>query len=213
MLPLATLKTGKFIGITLTTFILSLPAHAYDREQCGAYGDSRSASGMGMGLGTGPGYYDRGYRPRYNYQRPPRPPVRPYGYQRPPREPMRPYGYQHPLREPVQPYGGYRDKPMTAPAAALVTSEQADAAAPGEITINIQGMAFQQNNITVKAGSTVNWVNEDSAPHTVTSMDGGPLASGTLNRADSYSVNLDQPGTYNYYCKFHPGMRATIVVE
>ncbi|MDJ0831984.1 MAG: cupredoxin family copper-binding protein [Gammaproteobacteria bacterium] len=102
---------------------------------------------------------------------------------------------------------------MTPPAAATPAPSAPAEAAAGEVTLNIQGMAFQPASMTVKAGSTVTWVNNDSAPHTVTSTDGGPLASGTLNRGSSYSVTLDQPGTYNYVCKFHPRMRASIVVQ
>ena len=214
-------KTGRIIGITLATLTLSLPGHAYDYG--GSYGgyDNRSGGGMGMGsgsgsgsgmgMGSGSGYYDRrGYG--YDYQRPPRPPLRPGRFQR---EPMRPYGgyqYQRPPREPMRPYGGYRQAPMTPPAATTPAAPAAEAAA-GNINIAIQGMAYQPATMTVKAGSTVTWTNNDSAPHTVTSSDGGPLASGTLNRGNSYSITLDQPGTYNYICKFHPRMRATIVVQ
>ena len=215
------MKTAKLAAIALASFSFSLPGHAYQNQYSdhygGTYGDaygdtyggSRSGSGMGMGSGSNSGYYDRrGYG--YDYQRPPRPPMRPYGYQRPPRESMRPYGYQRPPREPMRPYG-YRNAPMTPPAAAAAPA-QTEAATAGT-RISIQGMAYQPTMMKVKSGSTVTWVNNDSAPHTVTSTDGGPLASGTLNRGNSYSVTLDQPGSYSYYCKFHPNMRATIIVE
>jgi amicyanin len=91
-------------------------------------------------------------------------------------------------------------------------ASQEQAAAAG-ITVSIQGMAFDTTTLTVKAGETVTWINNDVAPHTVTSTDGGALASPTLNRGGSYSMTFEQPGTYAYYCKFHPNMRATVVVE
>ena len=224
MLHQTILKTAQTISIALAAFSLGLPVQAYQDQYGDSYGDSRGGMGMGMGSGSSSGYYDRrGYGYGYDYQRPPQPPMRPYGYQRPPREPMRPYGYQRPPREQMRPYGyqrpprepmrpyGYRSAPMNPPAEAAKPAQSEAAAA--DTMISIQGMAFQPAKITVKAGSTVTWVNNDSAPHTVTSTDGGPLASGTLNRGYSYSVTLDKPGSYSYYCKIHPRMRATIIVE
>ncbi len=181
----------------------------------GYYGP-RSGSGMGMGMGSGSGYdAGSGYygNPGYGYQRPPRPPMRPYGYQRPAMPPMRPYGAERPPMPPMRPYGGYRSQPMNPPAAAAESSVSSEAPASSTLTIDIQGMAFQPASVTVKAGAKVTWVNRDGAPHTVTSMDSGPLASGTLNRGASYSMTFDDPGTYTYYCKFHPNMRASIIVE
>ncbi|TBR25383.1 MAG: hypothetical protein EPO63_01960, partial [Candidatus Nitrosotenuis sp.] len=30
---------------------------------------------------------------------------------------------------------------------------------------------------------------------------------------DSFAVKLDKPGTYNYFCTIHPGMKGTVKVS
>jgi plastocyanin len=80
------------------------------------------------------------------------------------------------------------------------------------MTITIQNFAFSPATITIPAGTTVTWTNEDSAAHTATS-DSGVWDSGTLMTGQSYSRTFDQPGTYPYHCMIHPFMKATIIVQ
>ncbi|CAI9831811.1 exported hypothetical protein [Nitrosopumilaceae archaeon] len=63
--------------------------------------------------------------------------------------------------------------------------------------------------IAVKAGDTVTWNNTDTVSHTVTSgtVRGGPTGafdSGLLQSGGQFSVTLDEPGAYEYYCIIHP---------
>ena len=78
--------------------------------------------------------------------------------------------------------------------------------------MNIQGFAFGPDAVTVAAGATVTWTNLDNADHTVT-QNGALLDSPDLATDDTYEVTFEEPGTYEYFCKFHPAMRATITVE
>ena len=88
-----------------------------------------------------------------------------------------------------------------------------EAAAPVGVEVSIQSFSFGPDEITVAAGTTVTWVNdEDAVPHTATSED-GVWDSGTLQPGDSFSFTFDVPGTYPYFCAIHPSMTATIVVE
>jgi plastocyanin len=66
--------------------------------------------------------------------------------------------------------------------------------------------------LTIKAGTTVTWVNTDDEPHTVAS-DTGLFRSGGLDTNDSFSYKFDKAGTYRIYCTIHPRMVATIVVQ
>jgi plastocyanin len=66
--------------------------------------------------------------------------------------------------------------------------------------------------LTVKAGTTVTWVNADDEPHTVAS-DTGLFRSGGLDTNESFSYKFDKPGSYHIHCTIHPRMVATIVVE
>jgi YVTN family beta-propeller protein len=79
------------------------------------------------------------------------------------------------------------------------------------VETRIAGMAFEPT-ITITPGQTITWTNTDAVPHTVTSAD-RLWDSGRLPRGESYSLTLDQPGTYAYGCSIHPFMRATVVVQ
>ena len=90
------------------------------------------------------------------------------------------------------------------------TDEAERPAVPGEV--RIEGFAFGPAAVTVEAGATVTWENFDGATHTVT-QNGGLLDSPDLRTGSTYDVTFEEPGTYEYFCKFHPAMRATITVE
>jgi plastocyanin len=62
--------------------------------------------------------------------------------------------------------------------------------------------AYAPNPITVAAGTTVTWSNNDSTAHTVTS-NGGAFDSGAIGAG----------GTYPYHCGLHPGMVGSVVVQ
>jgi plastocyanin len=83
--------------------------------------------------------------------------------------------------------------------------------------VAIRNFAFQPAELEVEVGTTVEWVNEDPAPHTVTSgTPGSPTGvfdSGALNQGDSFSFTFQQPGTYEYFCRLHPSMRGRILVR
>lgn len=78
--------------------------------------------------------------------------------------------------------------------------------------ISIKDFLFVEKNITVKAGTTVTWTNNDIAPHTVTSDTGSVLDSGNLSLGQSFSMTFNTPGTYNYHCAIHPSMTGTVTV-
>lgn len=79
---------------------------------------------------------------------------------------------------------------------------------------------FEPAKITVviSINNTIVWVDKDPIPHTVTStsVPNGAKAfdSKTINDGDTYTQTLTVPGTYEYYCTFHPGwMKGTIIVK
>jgi plastocyanin len=82
------------------------------------------------------------------------------------------------------------------------------------VEVAIQGLLYVPGPVTVSPGTTVRWVNEDRALHTVTSEgSGGPLASEKLGRGDTYEYTFREPGQYDYYCVVHPFMKSGITVE
>ncbi|QZL09360.1 cupredoxin family copper-binding protein (plasmid) [Streptomyces sp. BHT-5-2] len=84
----------------------------------------------------------------------------------------------------------------------------APAAANG---VAIAGFAFSPSTLTVSKGTTVTWINEDRAPHTVTGA--GGLNSPVLRGGDSYSFTFNSAGTFNYGCDIHQFMHGTVVVK
>src|SRR5690348_1456503 len=46
------------------------------------------------------------------------------------------------------------------------------------VTVNIKNFAFNPSTLTIKTGTKVTWVNNDSIPHTVTSDSGNVIDSG-----------------------------------
>jgi plastocyanin len=88
----------------------------------------------------------------------------------------------------------------------------AAAARAAETEVKIDNFTFAPQRITVKAGTTVTWINEDDIPHTVASSS-KLFKSKVLDTDDKYSFTFTTPGSYEYFCSLHPHMTATIVVE
>jgi len=80
-------------------------------------------------------------------------------------------------------------------------------------TVTIRNFTFQPSSLTIKRGTTVTWVNEDSVAHTVTSDDSRFPSSGNLNKAETYQFQFNSPGSFDYHCSPHPFMKAKINVE
>ena len=89
------------------------------------------------------------------------------------------------------------------------------AAAPArsaEATVMIDNFTFNPPRLTVKAGTTVTWNNEDDIPHTVAAS-AKAFKSKALDTGDKFSFTFATPGQYEYFCSLHPHMTGTIVVE
>ncbi|HET7090798.1 MAG TPA: DUF420 domain-containing protein [Anaerolineae bacterium] len=103
--------------------------------------------------------------------------------------------------------------PTPLPPTATLTPE------PQVVQVLMKDFVFNPSPITIKAGTTVEFINLDNAPHTAT-LDGNSNSkdTGTLNLNDKAALVFDTPGEYPYFCLFHggpggAGMAAKIVVE
>ena len=71
--------------------------------------------------------------------------------------------------------------------------------------------------VVIDLGKQVTWVNHDSAFHSVTSgFYGEPTElfdSGHLDPFESYTLDFDETGTYDYFCTLHPWMKGQVIVE
>ena len=98
---------------------------------------------------------------------------------------------------------------------ALIATGGTTAASSGAtIPVSIQNFAYQPATITARAGDTVVFTNNDSSAHTVTQ---DPLGSGfqsaPIDPGATYSLTIDEPGAYPFFCEFHPGMTGTILAS
>ncbi len=94
------------------------------------------------------------------------------------------------------------------------------AATPGEATpasggatldVAIRDFAFATAELSIAAGNTVTWTNDDSVPHTATAEDGS-FDTGLLDPGASSSITFAAAGRFAYFCAFHPSMTGIVVV-
>jgi plastocyanin len=94
----------------------------------------------------------------------------------------------------------------------------------GTAAVVIKSFAYTPQTITVKAGTTVTWTNQDSVQHTVTSTDGistsanvtSAFDSGLFNQGQTFSFTFSKAGTYFYECTIHraqPAMHGEVIVQ
>jgi plastocyanin len=102
-----------------------------------------------------------------------------------------------------------------------VVSTLTEAPLPGNAAVTsevfpvpIKGFVYIPATITIPAGASVAWTNEDNAPHTSTGIGEAvsALDSGAIVFGQTFTQRFDTPGTYPYYCVYHPNMLGTVVV-
>ena len=96
---------------------------------------------------------------------------------------------------------------------ATTSSASTGAASGGGVAI--KDFTFSPDALTVKAGTAINIVNNDSQPHTFTSDTSGVFDSGSIQPGGSPDkpVSITAPGEYAYHCSFHPFMHGKLIVQ
>lgn len=77
--------------------------------------------------------------------------------------------------------------------------------------VRIADFSFSPTTLTVKAGTSLTFVNVGAARHSATAADGS-FDTGLLARGNRASIDFGAPGTYLYFCTIHPEMTGTILV-
>jgi amicyanin len=83
----------------------------------------------------------------------------------------------------------------------------------GGAEVSMEGIAFQPAEVTVSAGDTVTWTNNDSVGHDVTADSFSSGEPGAMASGDTFEHTFEEAGTFDYVCTVHPGMEGTVVVE
>ncbi|TAK47278.1 MAG: amicyanin [Xanthobacteraceae bacterium] len=81
-----------------------------------------------------------------------------------------------------------------------------------DTVVKIANFTFSPQQLKVKAGTTVTWVNEDDIPHTIASST-NVFKSKVIDSDDRFSFTFTTAGTFEYFCSLHAHMTGSIVVE
>jgi plastocyanin len=82
--------------------------------------------------------------------------------------------------------------------------------------VEIRGMQFHPQRLNIRPGDEVTFVNHDFVAHTATAATvSGSIAwsSRELKQSESQTLKFDTDRDAAYYCKLHPNMKASIVMD
>jgi plastocyanin len=78
------------------------------------------------------------------------------------------------------------------------------------IQITMENLVVSPAEASAKVGDTIEWVNKDIFAHTATARNGDWDV--TMPPKKTVTLVLKKAGTVDYYCRFHPNMKATLTV-
>ena len=89
----------------------------------------------------------------------------------------------------------------------LAMSVSADAAT---IQVTMENLVISPAEASAKVGDTIEWINKDIFAHTATARNGDWDV--TMPPKKTVTSVLKKAGIIEYYCRFHPNMKATVIV-
>jgi plastocyanin len=78
------------------------------------------------------------------------------------------------------------------------------------IQITMENLVISPAEATAKVGDTIEWINKDIFAHTATARNGDWDL--TMPPKKTITSVLKKAGPVEYYCRFHPNMKATLMV-
>lgn len=115
-----------------------------------------------------------------------------------------------PLADSASPASGSAGASKATPAAAAASTSSSPG--PSSPEVKIDNFAFTPGSTRVKLGTEVTWINRDDIPHTVDSTN-GKFKSAALDTNDKFQFRFTEPGEYPYFCRMHPKMTGSVVVQ
>jgi plastocyanin len=106
----------------------------------------------------------------------------------------------------------------SSPAESTVASDDGGGGDGGNV-VGMAGSSFSPESITISAGDSVEFNNDDGTSHRIVEGEDGAEVDDpafealSLSAGDSSSVTFDEPGTYQVTCSIHPSMQMTVIVE
>ena len=96
-------------------------------------------------------------------------------------------------------------------AIALVLAAMVAPAHAETIVITMENLVISPADASARIGDTISWINKDVFAHTATAKNGD--FDVTLPPNKSATSVLKKAGTVDYYCRYHPNMKATLKIE
>jgi plastocyanin len=93
--------------------------------------------------------------------------------------------------------------------AALMVATSISARA-ATIQISMENLVISPAEASAKVGDTIEWINKDIFAHTATARNGDWDV--TIPPKKTVASVLKKAGTIEYYCRFHPNMKATLTI-
>ncbi|MFL6837941.1 MAG: cupredoxin domain-containing protein [Bradyrhizobium sp.] len=78
------------------------------------------------------------------------------------------------------------------------------------VQITMENLVIAPAEATAKVGDTIEWINKDVFAHTATARNGD--FDVTMPPKRTVTSVLKKAGTMEYYCRYHPNMKAVLTV-
>jgi plastocyanin len=99
----------------------------------------------------------------------------------------------------------------TIPIVCALTFGMATSAYAETLQISMENMSIAPLDSSAKVGDTIEWVNRDIFVHTATARSGDWDI--LLPPKKTVTLVLTKAGKIEYFCRFHPNMKATLTVS
>jgi plastocyanin len=94
---------------------------------------------------------------------------------------------------------------------ALMLGAMAVPAHAATIQVVMENLVVSPAEVSAKVGDTVEWINKDVLAHTATARNGD--FDVIMPPKKTVTSVLSKAGTVEYYCRYHPNMKAVLKIE
>jgi plastocyanin len=95
--------------------------------------------------------------------------------------------------------------------AAVALAVAAIPAQGATIQISMENLEISPAEASARVGDTIEWINRDVLAHTATARNGD--FDVTMPPKKTVRLVLKKAGSVEYYCRYHPNMKATLKIE
>src|SRR5712672_1147488 len=96
------------------------------------------------------------------------------------------------------------------PSVIALTLAMSVSARAATIQITMENLVISPAEASAKVGDTIEWINKDIFVHTATARNGDWDV--TMPPKKTVTLVLKKAGRIDYYCRFHPNMKAPLTV-